>query len=722
MRHIYLRMYIVSTMMLAMWAGMPLCGRAQQADSLERAIKEHAFDDTTALNLRLQLAGIYAQGNPDKLISLANATIPLAQQLGNGDKVGICYQYLGFGFDLQNDQQRAITAYRNALEYYTRVGDKPRMVKVLTSIGSSYARGNDDKNTFTYYNRAIALGDSIGDNSDVGHVYQSMASVYANNGAYPDALESALRSLALFEKISDDDARMVMLMQIGQIYAALGDNKSALAYLGEGKQMLGKAHEVKQQMDYYLNAGMVYGEMNDNGHSLQAFQQALHLADSVHDEYYRNACLVDIAQTYYETGDYVHAFPLYQECLATSQKENDPDGISMAQNAIGDMLVKKGKTSEGITHLLAAMEIIKDGHEHEKIFTVAGNLSKAYSTLHDYKHALQYDKLYTTYRDSVFNDQSRQRVMQLQFDYQLQKKQNEIELLQKNSELKHNELERQKITMWALIIGLALLLIVIALLYNSRQHEKKIKEVHAVQREEIRRQATQLAELNTFKDKTFSVLSHDLRGPLNSFTATMMLLDEAYITPEDFAALQPEVNDQLATLNILLDNLLQWSRNRMKGGIKTYPEVLPLRQLVEENIETVASAAMKKDIRVNNLVPDGLRADADREQVNIVLRNVLSNAIKFTPGNGSVTVSAGAAGDHVRISVKDTGVGITPDQVSRLFTPAGANSLPGTDGEKGIGLGLLLCYDFVRANGGEINVESEPGRGTTFHISLPAHI
>ena len=241
----------------------------------------------------------------------------------------------------------------------------------------------------------------------------------------------------------------------------------------------------------------------------------------------------------------------------------------------------------------------------------------------------------------------------------------------------------------------------------------------SLQRDEIQHQAMRLEELNAFKDKTFSVLSHDMRGPLNAFISTMELLEEDAISKEEFNALKPELNNELNSLSMLLDNLLKWSKSHMKGNAGIDRAELDLRAIAQENIALAGNISRKKERAIHNHIPRDIRAFADKGQVNIVIRNLINNALKFTGANGSVILSATEDKEHVYISIADTGVGMTEEQQKKLFIVAPEKSTYGTGGEKGIGLGLLLCYEFIKANNGDITVTSEPGKGSTFVVTLP---
>ena len=169
----------------------------------------------------------------------------------------------------------------------------------------------------------------------------------------------------------------------------------------------------------------------------------------------------------------------------------------------------------------------------------------------------------------------------------------------------------------------------------------------------------------------------------------------------------------------LLDNLLLWSRSQT-GTIEYVPQPLNLSEVVAGNLNLMQTTAQKKGIHLQTDPNGNLRVYADKNMLDSVLRNLISNAIKFTPSGGSVVVGASERGDHAEVSVRDNGIGMSPSTLQHLFRLDAYHTTPGTDAEKGNGLGLILCKEFVEKNGGTLRVESTEGQGTTFRFTVPA--
>ncbi len=239
-------------------------------------------------------------------------------------------------------------------------------------------------------------------------------------------------------------------------------------------------------------------------------------------------------------------------------------------------------------------------------------------------------------------------------------------------------------------------------------------------RDKLLNTTSYLEELNSVKDKMFSVIGHDLRSPLSGVKMTLDLLahtdkfnddEELRMTIDMLVKTTDEVYN-------LLDNLLGWAKSQ-SGNVNLIPEKVNLKDLVN-SVHILNKGNLKyKNIQFESDIDEKLNVFIDLNSMNIVFRNLLSNAIKFTPDDGRIGVIARQDGDDVIIEVQDNGVGIPEENISKLFDNAQHVTTYGTNRESGSGLGLLLCHDFVTRNGGNISVESEVGKGTNFILKLP---
>ncbi|MCP4152013.1 MAG: hybrid sensor histidine kinase/response regulator [bacterium] len=237
---------------------------------------------------------------------------------------------------------------------------------------------------------------------------------------------------------------------------------------------------------------------------------------------------------------------------------------------------------------------------------------------------------------------------------------------------------------------------------------------------ELRFSREALKELNTTKDKFLSIISHDLRTPLQSlYFSTYAAYQKCETLDEE------EKKDHFRhfyhcthQLSMLVENLFYWARSQ-GGGMEARPDKLDMAGLAKETLELLEESSLNKKIRLNSLIETGITAYADRDMIRTVMRNLVSNAVKYTKPGGEVTLRAEIRKGSTAIKVEDNGMGMDEKTIAQLFVNAGKRITPGTADEKGSGLGLILCKEFVEKNHGTIDVESEPGKGTVFTFTMP---
>ena len=238
--------------------------------------------------------------------------------------------------------------------------------------------------------------------------------------------------------------------------------------------------------------------------------------------------------------------------------------------------------------------------------------------------------------------------------------------------------------------------------------------------DELKRYSEELQELNKSKDKFFSIIAHDLRSPFYGLLGLTNIIKSEYeeLQPDETKAYLDELYSSTSNLYTLIENLLEWSRIQ-SGSMTFQPEEIDFKELMEEVISVLNQTAQLKSISIINHINNCLMIHGDRAMIRSLMQNLISNAIKFTHDGGSINISCSKINDEkVEVKVKDTGVGISNDKISKLFRIDENTSSPGTNKEKGTGLGLLLCSEIVEMHGSTINVSSEIGKGTYFSFAL----
>ncbi|HEX2606911.1 MAG TPA: HAMP domain-containing sensor histidine kinase [Flavisolibacter sp.] len=256
-----------------------------------------------------------------------------------------------------------------------------------------------------------------------------------------------------------------------------------------------------------------------------------------------------------------------------------------------------------------------------------------------------------------------------------------------------------------------------SILQKNRALHKTNLEIEA-QKIEIARKAEELAELDTLKNKLFSIIAHDLKGPMYAQRNLFRSIEQYNIPGEEIKLLVPDIlNDMNYTIN-LMDNLLHWAKCQMQSDVMK-PQKVDLAELTESVTRLLRLQAEAKEVQIQCRLEQPTYVYADKEMINLVLRNLLSNAIKFTPRQGSVVVEALNRERQVEICVTDSGVGMTPEAISKL-SENNYYTTKGTANESGTGLGLMLCKEFLQKNGSSMRIESKQGQGSKFAFALPS--
>lgn len=250
-------------------------------------------------------------------------------------------------------------------------------------------------------------------------------------------------------------------------------------------------------------------------------------------------------------------------------------------------------------------------------------------------------------------------------------------------------------------------------LWSYRDITEEIQLIHKLQESE-----RELLEINSFKDKVFSVIAHDLRGPLASLKGVVDLLNDGDVIFESTKEVFHSLGKQLDYTFQLLNNLLHWSANHIKKR-DFYPQTIKLSEIIENTLQFLEPLSQTKNVTINNQIDSKIEVFFDKETMSIVVRNLISNALKYTPRSGSINIFMEPSNSGIDLHILDSGIGMSPEEQKNLFAYKSYQSRPGTNKEKGTGIGLLLCKELMELNNGSIRVLSSPGKGSDFILFIP---
>ncbi len=693
----------------------------RKTDSLRTVLASDSIDDTTRVLVLADLAWEHKNHNtnPDSVLYYANKGLSLSQKLNYSRGTAICNLDEGMAYTLQSRYSESLAALKSALTYFEHGPPCKELNETYHNIALTYYLQTKLEDALVYFERSLTVAKDV-NSSRLARAHYYLADVHNELGNYTDALQHYLEALSLYENGNKRSAVSNCYTNIATVYAHLKDSAKCEEYVNMSLKMFADVDNPEERYQNYTNIGIVYSVLENYPKALILFEKGLKLTDSLHDSYWNSVFLLNIAEVYTKTGKTDKAIATYNEVLNWNGAIDDVNFTLAAHSGIGRVLFNKGKTREGIAHMQQTFALVKKNKLKRLIMETASELSEMYEKQGDYPNALKYNRIFHSYKDSIYNESNDKKIQQLQFDYELEKKEREIDKLVKNEEIQEVKNQKEAIIEWSLIAGILGLAVIALMQYRSSRSQKETNRKILAQKDEIQKQATKLEELNNFKDKTFSVLSHDLRGPINSITTTIKMLNDKDISEEDYAELTPEINSQLNSLNLLLDNVLLWAKSHMREDIENTPDSVNLYELTQDNIDLLADAAKRKDIKINNNIDKTVNAYCNKGQVDVVMRNLVMNAIKYTNQNGIINIGGRQEGTNVQFSIEDNGVGMSPKQLNELFRVNTDGNTYGTAGEKGAGLGLLLCQEFIESNHGTIEAESEQGVGSKFTVTLPS--
>ena len=560
-----------------------------------------------------------------------------------------------------------------------------------------------------YLQFAIHLKDSLAS----AKAYNNIGQDYTDLGEYDDAYYYLTKGYKVAKLRNDPLLQAVCLFNLGHVFEELAQYDIALNHLAISSQLSKKIGDLDGAAYIADGTGSVYLHKKDYKRAEENLLAALKIERERRLIDIEPRTLAKLAQLYLETEEFEKALSFYELADELYHASKNIFGEALTKLGKGKVFAHQQKFSESQKLINEALSSAKILNARVLEIDCFEQLSMLYERQGDFKKSLSYFKDFKAMSDS--NQHFIEKLF-LDLRSETQTKDSEIEELSLSRSLQAAEIKRQGFIRNILAVLAALTAILLFSVYRSGQRRKRINKLLMEHQEEIKKRSLELEQLNEVKDKFFSIISHDLRSPINGLTGILDLMDKDHIKPEELPSLIKELKVQFNHTKSLINNLLDWALLQM-DKLTIQSEKINLRQLVDENFKLLSSIHLKK-VEMVNLVPENLYALADLNTISLVFRNLILNSIKFTDDGGRIWVETKENENDLTISVSDNGVGITPKAQSIIFEKTAGYSTRGTANEKGTGLGLILCKEFVERNGGKIWLNSEPGKGTTFSFTL----
>jgi signal transduction histidine kinase len=588
-----------------------------------------------------------------------------------------------------------------------------------------------------YTDSALMLAESLKDQRFEARVINESGVLYRKIDMYEMALSQHQTALQMFEQLNDTMGIAFVYSNLGTLFLVLQDYQKARQYHLDALRLKLALSDSLQMAFSYRAVALAYQAMQQPDSARLLLDQALAIYKSKNDELGQANVYYRLGNLLIETGSAPDlALHYYARGLDIYSKFQSQYGSATSSYEMGKVYTQLGKNDLARKYFEDALRMAKNAKIQSTMMDAYLALSLLSNNVGKYREAFDFYRSYSALRDSLFSERTEKGIAEMQSKYQHDKQQSEILLLRQQNQLMLKEQKLNDAYLLILAIGILSVFIISVISYFRYREKKKANlqlkaEVQQRKENEQKLEASQkeLQHANATKDKFFSIISHDLKGPFNGIMGFAELLetDYDYLSDEERKEMIHEIRKASDNTFLLLEDLLTWSRSQ-RGLIIYKPEAVRLINLFHYTLEITSSAARRKKVRIDLKVDEKIIVCADQNMLTTILRNLISNAIKYSQQGGTIVVSArlnnydetNPPQQFVEISVADNGVGISIENINRLFRIEEKAHTKGTANEAGTGLGLVICKEFVEIHGGAINVDSTLGKGSTFTFTIPA--
>ena len=500
---------------------------------------------------------------------------------------------------------------------------------------------------------------------------------------------------------------------VGLILASQKEFDQAVILYRKGLELAGKISDTTMMIKIGFNASIAYDDVaNLQDSALAYLDPVIRLAEKVGNthmmamSYNRKGVILS------KVGKYDHAIALHEKALANMASDNDWERC-YAYAGLSQAYARQGQFEKAIDFGENSLKIAQKLGAIWEIQRAASILSEVYATQHKFEQAFEYHQLYKSYSDSVFSLEKEQELNALH----LERVQMENRTLQRENELRQEDAKLSRLIILISALLLVTSLIVGYLLHRRAEQRRKLSLELLEKNHQIEEQKKKLESLIMTKDKMLSIIAHDMRSPMNVLMGLIYQVKQVISDNPELDKIALSAHNQALNIKEILENLLVWAQDQYQGE-KMVPRPVNVTEIVDQVEELYRFQIEQKSLAFNSSREPLAIARVDKNHLHFIIRNLIGNAIKFTPERGKIEINYEISDEYVTIQIADNGIGMSKDQRAGLFDDQMHSTL-GTNGEKGSGLGLMLCREYAEINNGQLSIESTLNTGTTVSLTLP---
>ncbi|GAA4268041.1 tetratricopeptide repeat-containing sensor histidine kinase [Hyunsoonleella aestuarii] len=626
-----------------------------------------------------------------------------------------------------NDLDRALKYILETEKLATTLNYNKGLAEVNFYKASIYAQKDDYINAVSSYSKSKALFKSLEDILGVARVNNSIGLIEIKRGNYKKGLQYALSAINILEQRDLKYELNIAYSNLAQAYFSIKSYDKATEFYLKAlniQETLGDSEGVNES---HSQLAELYSMKKEHRKAIEYYNKVLNANQS--NDSITGQVSAKLGGEYLQFNDFDNASKYLLQSLNINRRIKNESGLLTSLNNLGALNLQQRRLILAERQLLEAGSIAKRIDNKQELLTYYDLMKTLDSTKRRFDRAFVWQREYFTLKNTLNKENITNNVipeMNLDSELGVTETTDSENIASTNNEIlsdSQEKMKRFKLLFYVLLAALVLMGIFLFLVYSKQNDNVKyVQELEEknikieLQNEAFVEQTKHLESVNQVKDKLFSIISHDLKDSLSSINGFINLLRDGSLSREEFDNLIPELSENANNASLLLFNLLNWSKSQMQS-LDPKPSLFDIQDIFEDKVKLIEQRMESKGI---NLVDHSLRdfAYADKSMIEIVVQNLLANALKFCNSGDTITVSNHISNGHCILSVADTGVGISKENIGKLFKSSSFTTV-GTNNEKGTGLGLSICKELVELNKGKIWVESTLNVGSTFYVQLP---
>jgi two-component system, sensor histidine kinase and response regulator len=580
--------------------------------------------------------------------------------------------------------------------------------EILCEIAKSYARIQNSEKSLEYANKALDISLISNNNNAAAKAYNIKGNLYGLLADNSEMLDNFLKAEQHYLKTQNKKGLSETYLNIAGVHHRRGKDSTALSYMAKSRKI---AEEMSDSLSIamLINAeAVIYSAAGAYNKALQKLFEAGAIMEKMAFTHGLLNIYLSLGLTYLDLDDAKNAETYCIKCFETANTSNNTQYMTGALACIIQSKLKLNPkdAASDVNRLIQLSEFATELTIKTEAYAV---IKKYYDKIGDYKNALKFSTLHQESTDSLYAAEKAKQSERINTIIRLQEKEKESQILAANEAQKDAVIHQQSITVYITLSAIILISVLLLFQYRSNRKLKK-----AYRELDIKKEA--LISLNTTKDQLFAIVSHDLMSPVIALHNIIELLKLNALSQDELSGYLTEASVEVENTTDFLRNLLIWAKSSM-DGFKIKKENLNIKSLSENAIAHLRPQLERKKIELVNNIENHYWVTADKDLLETVFRNLVSNALKFSARGGIIIIDAKEEANSLRISVRDKGNGIPETIQKNIFSDILSSSV-GTENEKGSGIGLNLCKKFVTANGGNIGFNSKEKEGSEFWFTV----